>query len=129
MFCLLHIFRQIDHNRTGTAAAGDIKCFLDDARDVLDVFDEEIVLGAWTRDADEVRFLESVVADHGGRNLAGQHDHRGGIHVGVGDSGDGVGRAGARGNEHDARASADAGIALGHVSRALFVADENVLDL
>ena len=129
MLGLLHVLGQIDHDRTGTSAAGDIKCFLDDARDVLDVLDQEIVLGARTRDADEVRFLKSVVADHRGRNLAGQHDHRGGIHVGVGDAGDGVGRAGAGGNEHDAGPSADARIALGHVSRALFVADEDVLDL
>src|SRR6202041_1244754 len=90
--------------------------------------DQEIVLGAWTRDADEVRFLESVVADHRGWNLARQHHHRSGIHVGVCYSRDRVGRSGARGNEHDSRSSTDAGIALGQVSRALFVADENVLD-
>ncbi len=129
MLGLLHVLGQIDDDRAGAPAAGDVKRFLDDARDVLDVLDEEIVLGARARDADEVRFLESVVADHRGRNLARQDDHRSGIHVGVDDSGDGVGGAGAGGDEHDAGASADAGIALGHVGRALFMADEDVLDL
>ena len=129
MFGLLHIFRQIDDDRARTAAAGDIKRFLDDARNILDVLDQEIVLGARTRDADEVRFLESVVADHRGRNLAREHDHRRRVHVSVGDAGDGVGRAGARGDQHDAGASTHARIAFGHVGRALFVADEDVLDL
>ena len=128
MLGLLHVLGQIDHDRTGTSAAGDVERFLDDARNIFDVLDQEIVLGAWTRDADEIRFLKSVVADHRGRHLAGKHHHRGGIHVSVGDAGDGVGRAGPRGDEHDARASADARIAFGHVGRALLMADENVLD-
>ena len=63
MLRLLHVLGQIDHHRTGTPAAGDIERFLDDARDVLDVLDQEIVLGARASDADEVRLLESIVAN------------------------------------------------------------------
>ena len=126
---LLHVLGQVDDDRARAAAAGDIECFLDDARDVADVLDQVVVLGAGARDADEIRFLECVVADQRGRDLPRHHHHRGRIHVGVGDTGDGVGRARGRGNDDDAGPSADARIAFGHMRGALFVADEDVLDL
>src|SRR5208283_2223448 len=99
MLGLLHVLGQIDDDRTGASAAGDIKRFLDDARDILDVLDQEIVLGARAGDADEVGLLESIIADHRGRDLARQNYHRGGIHVRVGDSGDGIGGAGPRSDD------------------------------
>ena len=88
-----------------------------------------IVLGAGARDADEIGLLESVVANHRGRHLARKDDHRRRIHVGVGDASNGVGRARARGNQHDARPSTNARIALGHVGRALLMANEDVPNL
>ena len=62
-------------------------------------------------------------------DLPRNHHHRGGVHVGVGNTGDGVGRTGAGSDDDDAGPAADAGIALGHVGSALFVADEDVLNL
>jgi hypothetical protein len=59
----------------------------------------------------------------------GQHDQRDRIHQRVGDAGDGVGGAGARGDQHDAGLAGRAGIALGHVHRALFVAHQDVADV
>ena len=86
------------------------------------------MLRAVAGDADRVRFLEGVGADQLRRNLPGDDDHRDGIEQRVGDAGDRVGRAGPRRDEHDARLAGGAGIALRHVRRALFVADEHVAD-
>lgn len=61
--------------------------------------------------------------------MPAKHDHRSRVHVGVGDTGDGIGRARTGGNYHDARAAADAGIPLSHMSRALLMADQDMLHL
>ena len=50
------------------------------------------------------------------------------IHQRVGQAGDGVGRAGARGDQHDADLAGRARIAFGGMDRALLVAHEDVLD-
>ena len=57
------VLRNIDQNRTGTACRGNVKCFFDGNGKILDIFDEEIVLDAWTCDTDRVAFLESVRTD------------------------------------------------------------------
>jgi hypothetical protein len=92
-------------------------------------FTSQFMLGAGAGDADGVGLLEGVVADHEGRHLAGQHDQRDRIHQRVGQAGDGVGRAGAGGDQHDAGLAGGARIALGGMHRALFVAHEDVADV
>ena len=126
---LLHVLGHVNHHRPRAAGARDVEGFLDDPCDVAHVLDQVVVLGAGARDADEIGLLERVVADHRGRHLARDNDHRGRIHVGVGDASDRVGRAGTRGDHHHARPSADARVALGHVRGALLVADQDVFNL
>ena len=87
-----------------------------------------IVLGAVPRDADRIGLLERVGADQGGRHLPGDDDHRDRIHQRVGDAGDGVGRARARGDEHDAGLAGRPRIAFRRVGRGLLMADEDVAD-
>src|SRR5216683_246124 len=102
---------------------------LDYAREVLDVLDEIVVLCARTRDAHDVGFLEGVVTDHRSRHLSGEDDHRRRVHVGVGNSSDGVGRAGSRRYHHNTGTADEAGVALGHVGRALLMAYQYVFNL
>ena len=124
----LDILRNVDHDRAGTAMGRDIKGLVQDRAEAVGVHHQIIMLGAVARDADGVAFLERVGADQRRRNLPGQHDHRDRVEQRVGDAGDGIGRAGPRGDEHDAGLAGRARIALGGVGRGLFVADEDVLD-
>ncbi len=92
------------------------------------VLHEVVMLGAVARDADGVGLLKRIAADQAGRHLSGDDDHRDRIHQRVGNAGDGVGRAGAAGDEHDPWLAGRAGIALCRMGRGLLMADENVLD-
>ncbi len=99
------------------------------ARQVVDVLHQPVVLGARPRDADRIALLESIVADQMRGHLAGDANQRNGIHQGVGEAGDGIGRAGARRHENDADLAGGARIAFGGVHGAAFLAHEDVLDL
>ncbi len=77
-------------------------------------------------DPDSVRLLKSVGADQPGGNLAGDHHHRDRIHPGIGNPRDRIGGAGTAGNQHHARLTGRAGIALRRMRRAGLVADEDV---
>ncbi len=121
-----HVFRQIDDDRPGPAALGDVKRLVQQPRQLADVLDEIIVLGAGPGDAGGVGLLEGVVADQMGRHLAGQADHRHRIHQRIGQAGDGVRRPRTAGHQHRADLSGRAGIAFGGVHRALLMADQDV---
>ena len=95
----LHVLGNVDDHRTGPAVRGDIEGFVQDARQVVDAAHEIIVLGAAAGDAGRIAFLERVGADEMGRHLAGDADERNRVHQRVGEPGDGVGRAGAGGDE------------------------------
>ena len=123
----LHVLRNVDHHRARPAGGRHVERLMQHARQVLDVAHQPVVLGAGARDADGVAFLERVVADQMRRHLAGDADQRNGIHQRVGQRRHHVGRAGARGHQHDARQAGGARIAFGRVARALLVADEDVL--
>ncbi len=125
----LDVLRDIDDHGAGTARARDMERLVQHARQVVHVLHQPVVLGAGTRDADGIAFLERVVADQVRRHLAGDADQRNGIHQGVGQAGNGVRRARAGSDEDDADLAGGARIALGCMHRAAFLADENVADL
>ena len=124
----LNVLGDIDDDGAGTAAGCDMERLVDRRAQLRRVLYQVIVLGAVTRDADRVGFLERVCADQPGRNLAGDDDHRDRIEQSIGDAGDRIGRAGAGGDEDDTGLAGRAGIALRRMRRRLFVADEDVLD-
>ena len=106
-----------------------MKRLVHDAGEVLGPFHQIVMLGAGPGDADRVRLLEGVVADHMGRNLAGQADDRHRVHQRIGQAGDRVGGTGAGGHQDDADLAGRAGIAFGRVDGRLLVADQDVADL
>ena len=87
------------------------------------------MLGRLAGDAGGVGLLEGVIADQMRRHLAGQADQRNAVHQRVHQTGHGVGRPRAGGDQHHAHLAGAAGIALGGVHRRLLVPDEDVADL
>jgi hypothetical protein len=124
----LDVLRDVDHHRAGAPVGRDVESLVHDRAEAFGVHHQIIMLGTVARDSDGVAFLKGVGADQRGRHLPGEHDHRDRIEQRIGDAGDGVGRAGTRGDEHDAGFAGRARIAFGRVRRRLFVADEDVLD-
>ena len=112
----------------GRPGGGDLERLVQGARQFVHVLHQPIVLGAGPGDADRVAFLEGVGADQMGGHLAGEHDQRNGIHQRVGEAGDRIGGAGARGHQHHARLAGGAGIAFGGMSGALLVAHQHMGD-
>ena len=103
--------------------------FLDGGGDLARAHDKVVVLGDGEGDPGDVRFLEAVTADEITGDVAGDDDHGDGIHVGGTDTGHEVGGARAGGREADAGPTAGPSVAVGGVSGALLMTDEDVLDL
>src|SRR5262249_29319436 len=117
----LHVLGHVDDDRPGPAGGGDVERRLDDARDVLGARDQVVVLGDGPAHLDDRRLLEGVAADDGGADLPGDGDDRAGVHLGVGQAGDEVGRPGPAGGQADADLAGAAGVALGGEAAALLV--------
>ena len=125
----MSVFGDVDQNRTGTSGIGNDERFADGARDVLGARDDYVVFCDRHGDAGDVDFLKSVGAEQLAADLAGDADDGRGIEHGRGDSGDHVRCAGAARCHGDAYAAGGARITIGHVRSALFVANENVVQL
>ena len=87
------------------------------------------MFGDGDRDTVGVDFLESVGADHRGRNLAGNAYQRNRIQAGVGDRGDQVGCPRSATGHTDGGFAFGARHALGDESRPLLVTRQNMADL
>src|SRR5205823_12464828 len=128
-FRLRHILRDIDQDRTRPSGLGQIERLFHRHGELRYVFDEEVVLHTGPRDPDRVAFLERVLADGVGRDLAGDDHHRYRVHVRRRDAGDGVRDARPGGDQAHADPVRRARITVGSVCRALFMPDQDVLDL
>ena len=102
---------------------------MQDARKVIHVLHEIIVLGAGARDTDRIAFLEGIVADQVRRHLPCEADHGDRVHQGIGEARHRIGGAGAGGDEHHAALAGGARIAFRRMGGTLLMADEDVLHL
>ena len=125
----LHVLGDVDDHRARAPAACHVEGLVQDARQVGDRAHQVIVLRAVPRDADGVAFLERVGADEVRRHLPRDADQRDRVEQRVGQAGDDVGGAGARGHQQHADLARRAGIALGGMGRTLLVAHQDVLDV
>ena len=126
---LLCIFRDIHEHRPGPPGTRHVKSFADGTGDFTRVRHKIVMLGDWKRDAGDIRFLERVGADQLAPDLSGNaHDGRG-IEHGRRDASDHVRSAGTGGRNRNAYVSADARVSVSHVSCALLVTHQYVMDL
>ncbi len=120
-FPVLHVFRNIDDNRTGPAGACELKRAADRFFKLFRVCHEEHVLGDGAHDRGDRRLLERVRADRGTRHLSAYDDHGHRVRHAVAYRRDGIGRARAGRHHDDADLAAGACVPRGHETGALFV--------
>src|SRR5699024_2910470 len=117
----LHVFEDIDEDGTLSARVRDLECLADGGGEVLDVLDDEVVLGDGHRDAGDVDLLEGIASEHVEADVPRDGDDGDGIHEGGRNARHKVGGAGAARCEAYADAPRDARIAVCRVRRALLV--------
>ena len=110
---------------TRAARAGDVEGLGDDARDVVGLAHEVVVLRHRQRDAADVDLLEGVLADECAGHVAGDGDHGHGVELGGGDAGHEVRGTGAAGAEADTDPAAGSGVAVRRMGSPLLVAHED----
>jgi hypothetical protein len=93
------------------------------------ILDQEIVLHAGPGNAHGIHFLEGILADGRGGNLAGDHHHGNGIHVGGGDTRHRVGGAGAGCHDGHADLAGTTGVGVGRMDGRLLMAHQDVLEI
>ena len=103
--------------------------FLEDAREILGALDQVGVLGEGLAGAGDVGLLKDVAAEQLRIDLPRNGHERDAVHVGCGDAGNEIRRAGAGGGDAHAGLSGGTGVAAGGMSRILLLADENMADL
>ena len=127
-FLLEHVLGNVDVYRPGTARARDVERLAHRHRDVLGAHHEVVVLRDRLRDARDVRFLETVLAQQRARHVPRDRHHRRRVQVRGRDASDQVGRARTARRQADADLARGAGVAVGHVRGALFVPHQHVVD-
>mmetsp|Transcript_1461 Transcript_1461/g.3296 ORF Transcript_1461/g.3296 Transcript_1461/m.3296 type:complete len:451 (+) Transcript_1461:1018-2370(+) len=124
-----HVLWQVDEDGTGPAGGRDVEGLADRAREVLDLVDHGVPLGAGPGDTEHVSLLERVGSDGGGRHLPREDDHRRPVHQGVLHRGHGVRGPWAGGDEHDPGLARRPRVSLGHVSGPLLVPREDQVEV
>ena len=116
----------VDQDRAGSAGAGQVKCLGQRLAECARLADHAASLGDGRGDGRDVGLLEGAGARLRGGDVSGDGHQRHAIVERVGDAGDEVGRAGARGGQAHAHPAGRVGIALGRVGRDLLVTHQHV---
>ena len=123
------VLGDVDVDGAGPAGPRDVERLGHDARQVVGIAHEVVVLGHRQRDAVDVDLLERVLADQRGGHVAGDGDHRHRVEERGPDPGHEVGRARTGGAHAHPDPTGHPGVAVGGVRAALLVADEDVAQL
>ncbi len=125
----LHVERQVQQDRAGTAGAHQLEGLLEGARNLAGFHDGHGHLGDGGGDGLDVHGLEVFLVQLGHGGLAGDAEHGDGIRPGCVQAGDHVGAGRARGADADADVAIfGAAVAVRHVAGAFNVAGQRVAD-
>mmetsp|Transcript_22279 Transcript_22279/g.61581 ORF Transcript_22279/g.61581 Transcript_22279/m.61581 type:complete len:318 (-) Transcript_22279:120-1073(-) len=125
---LLDILGHINQHGAWPARACEVESLLHDARQVLDVHDQVVVLSDGARDLHDGRLLEGISADEAAGHLASDGHQGHGIHHGVCQASDQVGSPRTRGGNAHTHAASGLGPTLRRENLTLFMAAQVVLD-
>ena len=124
-----HVPGDVDDHRTGAAAAGQREGLPHCVRQLCHIPHQIGGFRNRHRNAGNVHLLKRIPADEVLGHVAGDKDHRGGIHVRGGDAGCQVRGAGTGGGEAHAHLAGAAGVAVRRVGGPLLMGSQNMGDL
>jgi hypothetical protein len=125
--CGLDVEGNLDPDRTGAAGGGKINGALKVEPDRVGIHHGGGILGDGTDDGGDIHLLDAHLADAGladkigPLDLAAEEEAWGGIEPRAGDTGDGIGAAGAGGKKGDADAAGGLGVIFGGDGGGLLV--------
>ena len=123
-----HVFRNIHHHRAWAAAARNMERLFHRLGEMFGVFHQKIVLDDGSGDANGVAFLKRIQPNGVRGHLARDDDHWNAVHVGGGNTGNGIRYAWARRDQRHADIARGTGIAVSRVHSSLLVAHQHVLN-
>ena len=126
---LLHVFRNINPDRAGPTGGRDMKCFLENPRQICRIHHQIAVLHHRQRHSENVGLLKRAATNHGAWHLTGNHHHRHRIHIRIGHAGDQIRRTGTAGGNRNTGLAASASVTAGRKSAALFMPGQNRANL
>ena len=124
-----HVLGQREHDRAGPAGGRDAVGASDIFGDAARILDPRRPFGDRREEGGEIDLLEALAVAVAARDVADEQDHRGRILEGDMDSGAGVGRARAAGDESDAGAAGHLAVGIGHVGDSAFLPADDDVDL
>ena len=93
------------------------------------MLDHKAVLNDRTGNTDHVGFLEGISANHVARHLARQHHHRNRVHVGSGNTCNGISSARTGSHQHNTSLTSGTGITVRHMGSRLLMTNQNMVHL
>ena len=127
--CQLDVLGDIDQHRAGAAGLGNVERFLYDARDVVHIHDQVVVLHHLRGHAEHVRLLKGALANHRLGHLAGDRHERRRVQIGVRNPGHKVRRTWSGGGHHHPRLARRTGVPFRGKHPALLMARQKSPDL
>ena len=116
----------VNDHRAGTSAACPMKAFGNGFGNFVDGANQAAPLGQRESDAENICLLKRIGSDERAPDLPGDADQGNGIHLGISNAGDEIGRAGTAGGHSHADFPGNTRIAFGGEHGALLVAREDV---
>ena len=124
----LDAFGYIHQHRTGSAGNSDFECGIQYAIQILYCIDGKVVLDYLLRNSGDVHLLKTVSAQKRNCHIAGDGDQRDAVQIGVGNTGNQIGRTGAAGGDDHTGFAGNPGKTIGGVGGILFMGAQNVID-
>ncbi len=120
------IFGYIHNNRTRSPRRSDKKGLLDDRRDVFSPLNHEAVFHDGSRNTHHVSLLKGIFSDQMALHLPRENNQGNRIHIRSSNTGNGVGRAGARRHQNDSRFAGCPRVPVSGVGRRLLMTHQNM---
>ena len=122
------ILRDINQNRTWAVALCDFKRLTDGICQLGNVAHDEVMLGNRHGDAGNIDLLEAVASNQRGADVAGDGNHRNGVHVCGRDAGDQIGCTRTGRSEYNTNLTGCACIAICRMGSALLMRRQDMTD-